>query len=492
MASELERSLSEILSECAAPAALSTFLKTEGLTTCALFYDCVKNIDDLEGKVAARLVPAASSLRDLSVIRTVWRRAKVEAEKALSGSVDAPEDWEIPLNPTTKNALTSKSAAAYGTVFRARKMPCDSLLGRVYREREKQCLTAFPLGRVRSLATSPQTKERFLVVGRVVSCVVFFFGGGCMVSVAGFVRPSFGSLGSFVRSARSARSFARLVRSLGSLVRLFRPPFASCRRVCLLFFFFSFPLLRRSARSFARLARLVRSLGSLGRLFRPPFASCRRVCLLFFLPPSSVIRPARLVRSLGSFLRLFRPPFASCRRVFFFPPRLVRLGRSLVSCLLPGQLLGNGIVLEHGVAKGVDLSTTVYGYWLCLSVLLHAYIIVGVDGWCPKQVADDYLDLVEEKLWHPRSPGLAAVADVELQHRLRWVELTRGPEGKTLGEAIKTSMSELAGAWQYGPELSADSGVKRKREEPPKETKDYTIQESKGGVAICHSWNLGK
>lgn len=208
MASELERSLSEILSECAAPAALSIFLKTEGLTTCALFYDCVKNIDDLEGKVAARLVPAASSLRDLSVIRTVWRRAKVEAEKALSGSVDAPEDWEIPLNPTTKNALTSKSAAAYGTVFRARKMPCDSLLGRVYREREKQCLTAFPLGRVRSLATSPQTKERFLVVGRVVSCVVFFFfffGGGGEVSVAGFVRPSFGSLGSFVRSFSSWR-----------------------------------------------------------------------------------------------------------------------------------------------------------------------------------------------------------------------------------------------------------------------------------------------
>jgi len=167
MASELERSLSEILSECAAPAALSTFLKTEGLTTCALFYDCVKNIDDLEGKVAARLVPAASSLRDLSVIRTVWRRAKVEAEKALSGSVDAPEDWEIPLNPTTKNALTSKSAAAYGTVFRARKMPCDSLLGRVYREREKQCLTAFPLGRVRSLATSPQTKERQLLGNKV-------------------------------------------------------------------------------------------------------------------------------------------------------------------------------------------------------------------------------------------------------------------------------------------------------------------------------------
>ena len=325
MASELERSLSEILSECAAPAALSTFLKTEGLTTCALFYDCVKNIDDLEGKVAARLVPAASSLRDLSVIRTVWRRAKVEAEKALSGSVDAPEDWEIPLNPTTKNALTSKSAAAYGTVFRARKMPCDSLLGRVYREREKQCLTAFPLGRVRSLATSPQTKERFLVVGRVVSCVVFFFwGGGRCRSLVSFARRSarlvrsLGSLGSFVRSARSFACFAR-----------------RSRRVVVFFFFF---LLSPSS-----VARLVRSLGSLGsfvcsaRSFACFARRSRRVVVcvfFFFLPPSSsVVRPARLVRSLGSFVRLFRPPFASCRRVFFFSPPSARSARSVARFL---------------------------------------------------------------------------------------------------------------------------------------------------------------
>ena len=308
-----KRVLSEILKECGASDALKTFLEEESLTSCALFFDCVKNVDDLEAKVAAQLKPPATSLRDVSVIRTVWRRAKVEAERALSGTVEAPEDWEIPLNPTTKNALTSKSAAAYGTVYRARKMPCDSLLGRIYREREKQSLTAFPLGRVRSLATSPLAKER--------------------------------------------------------------------------------------------------------------------------------------------------------------------------------QSLGNGIVLEHGVAKGVDLSSTVYGYWLCLSVLMHAYVLVGVDSWCNKQVADDYLELVEEKLWHPRSPGLAAVADVEMQHRLRWVELTRGPEGMTLGEAIKTSISELAGAWQYGPEVPTDDKLKRKREAGAKE---YTIQESKGGVAICHLWNEGK
>ena len=274
-------------------------------------------MDELEATVAARIQPPATSLRDLSAIRAGWRRAKVEAERALSGTVDAPEDWEIPLNPTTKHALTAKSLAAYGVVFRARKMPCHSLLGRIYREREKQSLTAFPLSRVRSLATSPQTKER--------------------------------------------------------------------------------------------------------------------------------------------------------------------------------QSLGSGIFLEHGAAKGADLTATVYGFWLSLTVLMNAYVLVGVDGWCSKQMADDYLDLVEEKLWHPRAPSLQVVADIELRHRLRWVELTTAPEGLTLGEAIKTSMSELAGAWQYGPEVPAAAPQGQKRKQPEKEREpNYQIQESKGGVAICHLWNSGK
>lgn len=146
--------------------------------------------------------------------------------------------------------------------------------------------------------------------------------------------------------------------------------------------------------------------------------------------------------------------------------------------------MGSGIFLEHGVAKGTDLTATVYGFWLSLSVLMNAFILVGVDGWCSMQAATDYLELVEEKLWHPRSPGLQAVADVELRHRLRWVELTRGPEGLTLGEAIKTSMSELAGAWQYGPEFPVPSNPQgQKRKQPDKDKEHgYTIQESKGGV----------
>ena len=66
----LERALTEILNDCGAPAALNTFLETEGLTTCALFFDCVKDVDELEAKVAARLLPPATSLRDFSAIRS--------------------------------------------------------------------------------------------------------------------------------------------------------------------------------------------------------------------------------------------------------------------------------------------------------------------------------------------------------------------------------------------------------------------------------------
>ena len=164
--------------------------------------------------------------------------------------------------------------------------------------------------------------------------------------------------------------------------------------------------------------------------------------------------------------------------------------------LRPRSVKAWAAAFSWSIAKGADFTNTLYGFWLALSVLLNTYVLVGVDGWCPKQVADDYLDLVEEKLWHPRSPGLAAVADIELRHRLRWVELTRGPEGLKLGEAIKSSVAELAGAWQYGPETPpatprTPQGNKRKIADRDKEA-GYTIQESKGGTAICHSWNLGK
>ena len=156
----LEKDFQSFISEALAPASLTTFLLKEEVTSCALFYDCVKCIDDLEPKVFAKMDPPATSLQACATIRTVWRRCKLEAERKLSGESTLPEDWEVPLHTSTKNGLTSRCKAAYGFEFRAAKMPCDTLLGRVFREREKQALTVYPLARVRSLATQPQSRER--------------------------------------------------------------------------------------------------------------------------------------------------------------------------------------------------------------------------------------------------------------------------------------------------------------------------------------------
>ena len=318
--------------EAGAPASLEPFLIAESVLTCSLFYDSVKSIDDLEGKVFSKLDPPATSLNATATIRSVWRKCKVEAERKLTGESTMPEDWEVPLHTGTKNALTSKCKAAYGVEFRALKMPCGMLLGRVYREREKQALTVYPLARVRSLATQPHARER--------------------------------------------------------------------------------------------------------------------------------------------------------------------------------KDLGNGFIVQQGADTSVDMSMSPYGFWLSLTILLHAYVIIGVDGWCPLQVAMDYLAVVEERVWHKLSPGLGVVRAIELQHRTRWVELVRGDEALSLGEAIKRSIMELVGSWQFGTFVAgsgssnqevAHSG--RKRQLPidqqsqgsrRHQTNSDNLVKSKGGEEICRKYNLGK
>ena len=239
-----------------------------------------------------------------------------------------PEDWEVPLHTGTKNTLTCKCKAAYGVEFRAAKMPCDTLLGREYREREKQALTVYPLAKVRSLATQPQAREK--------------------------------------------------------------------------------------------------------------------------------------------------------------------------------KDLGQGFIVQHGTDTTVDISVSPYGFWLSLAVLLNAYIIIGVDGWCPMQVDIDNLNVVEERIWHKLSPWLAVVRAIEFQHRTRWVELVRGDEALSLGDAIKRSITELVGSGQYGTfvagtdfasgsERAADSSRKRPRDDglPRGGGASKVLVKKKGGQEICRNFNLG-
>ena len=166
--------------------------------------------------------------------------------------------------------------------------------------------------------------------------------------------------------------------------------------------------------------------------------------------------------------------------------------------------VGQGFIVQHGTDTSVDMSVSPYGFWLSLAVLLHAYVIIGVDGWCPMQVAIDYLYVVEERIWHKLSPGLGVVRAIELQHRTRWVELVRGDEALSLGDAIKRSITELVGSCQYGTFMAgtgfasgsehvADSGRKRPRSDgrPRASGTSQVLVTKKGGEEICRNFNLG-
>ena len=120
------------------------------------------------------------------------------------------------------------------------------------------------------------------------------------------------------------------------------------------------------------------------------------------------------------------------------------------------------------------------------------------------QVALDYLNAVEERIWHAQTPGLKVIKAIELQHRTRWVQLVRGEEAFSLGDAIKRSIVELVGCWQFGT-FSAGSGLnangpaldgQRKRQKsggsPNANTPNASIIDKVGGEEICRNYNLGK
>ena len=65
---------------------LSRFsLKRERFTCLKLFYDCVRDVDEIDTKICARLDPPATGLRDVASIRSAWRTAEVNAMRFLEG-----------------------------------------------------------------------------------------------------------------------------------------------------------------------------------------------------------------------------------------------------------------------------------------------------------------------------------------------------------------------------------------------------------------------
>ena len=85
---QLERDLSAIIEEVRAPDRVQAFLIEQELDTCQLLMDAVQNIDEVESKIGAKLNPPATSMREIASLRNLWRRAKVDGEKALKNLME--------------------------------------------------------------------------------------------------------------------------------------------------------------------------------------------------------------------------------------------------------------------------------------------------------------------------------------------------------------------------------------------------------------------
>ena len=62
----ISKELLNVLSDTGTPPSLEQFLEKEGLLSCALFFECVSNVDDAEAKIAAKLRPGhGTQIRDI-------------------------------------------------------------------------------------------------------------------------------------------------------------------------------------------------------------------------------------------------------------------------------------------------------------------------------------------------------------------------------------------------------------------------------------------
>ena len=320
----LSESLQNIIAETTAPPHVTAFLLKEGLYTCALVFDAVSDVTDVEGKIAASLDPPVTSLRDIASLKNMWRRAaeKGKEELVTSKCNDVPEDWEVALPQATQTALLAKFLTKTGLVLRGYKMPCDPLLGRIFREKERKTLTIFPLSRVRSVCSQPQSRERHSV--------------------------------------------------------------------------------------------------------------------------------------------------------------------------------GGGLTYEKAAEDNPDITNHIFGFFLSLTVLCNTYAIVGTDGWCSWQAVQDYLDLVEQKLWHPRGCNFKHVKEVELEHRERWADMVRENTSMTLTAVIAATTAELHGLWKVGSfkpselakAVSPGQGNHTNKAKTFPDSNDFVKEHE--GKEICLRYQLGK
>ncbi|CAE8723016.1 unnamed protein product [Polarella glacialis] len=119
------------------------------------------------GKVAS----FKSDLLQLSRLRTAWRVARATLNKTEQRRIagHGAEDMDEPLDASTQDTLLKQWAATYSQNLAAWLHPADSLLGRIYREFQRNTPTVISIKKVKSLliASRPSSERKVNSGGNV-------------------------------------------------------------------------------------------------------------------------------------------------------------------------------------------------------------------------------------------------------------------------------------------------------------------------------------
>ena len=125
---------------------------------CASFEDFVGlvKVAEYEDQVQVKILAKIPELKDndlqLSRLRNVWKAAKQVVDKSLDKKQsNIAEDLDEPLDIGTQETLIASWTVTYAMTLPMYLTPCDSRLGRLYRECQRLGATVVPMRKVRSL-----------------------------------------------------------------------------------------------------------------------------------------------------------------------------------------------------------------------------------------------------------------------------------------------------------------------------------------------------
>ena len=105
--------------------------------------------------------PEKANILQLSRLRNAWTSARILVEKQASRRmVGAQDDTDDPLDETTHNSLTEGFKAVHQLVIGMTMFPSDSLLGRLYRENQRNSATLLAVRKVQSLYMTAMPEKK--------------------------------------------------------------------------------------------------------------------------------------------------------------------------------------------------------------------------------------------------------------------------------------------------------------------------------------------